>query len=389
MSDQRATSLEWSLAEPVERMLLAQSGLRSCNVMSSSGVSCRAGDRPALRVLSDETIGGSPFVDDRGLWPGMPLSAFYWDFYRGVCLVGAKDRNVKQYDESIGLWVRLTGDPSIDLIDDATWARFREALARRPGRGAKCISLNTVRKHLIAVDAVFKRTGPRSRDHNPQGRGLIADPPRAVKPGIVKNERIKRFTIDEISAWLAVCHTARSPKTPGIEPRQWWEGSVVLAYNTGLRLGELLKLQFLWIVEDEDGHWLELPAWAVKGGQNGRRVYLNVHARLAIRSIAGDRREILPFHHELGYVQALRRKMLAQSTIDAKRRFGFHALRKAFATELGRLSPSEAAVKMAMGHSGDVTLDFYQHRELMIEAMDKLPQPVWRPDRDGDQMLMF
>lgn len=359
-------------------------------------------DRPALRVFSVESA--AAFAEARGLWPGMTLPDFYGDFFRAVCLVGAKPRNVAQYDESIALWQKFTlelvsrkalpAEPSLEAIDDRLWALFREWLARRPGRSAPTLSANTVRKHLIAVDAVLKRAGPRSRDRNPQGRDLIADPPRAVKPAIVKNKQIKRFTIDEISAWLAVCHLARSPRIPDVEPRQWWQSAIVIAYNTGLRLGELLKAQFAWIVEDEDGQWLELPAWAAKGGQNGRRVYLNSQAKMAIRSVAGassleNRREILPFRQDLGYVQALRRKLLASSSIDPKRRFGFHALRKAFATELGRLSPSEAAVKMAMGHSGDVTLDFYQHRELMIDAMDRLPQPVWQPDRDGDQMLMF
>lgn len=395
MSDRRAALLGWSLAEPAVLTLLAQTGRRSCNVMSS--ISSWAVDPPALRVLSID--GGGDFSEASGLWPGMTLPKFYWDFFRQVCLVGAKPRNVGQYDESIALWKKFTlelvsrkalqSEPSLQAIDDRLWALFREWLARRPGRNAPTVSANTVRKHLIAVDAVLKRAGPRSRDRNPQGRDLISDPPRAVKPAIVKNKQIKRFTIDEISAWLAVCHQARSPKIPGLEPRQWWQAGIVLGYNTGLRLGELLKAQFEWIVQDEDGHWLELPAWAAKGGENGRRVYLNAQARMAIRSIAGERREILPFRHDLGYVQALRRKMLAESTIAAKRRYGFHALRKAFATELGRLSPNEAPVKMAMGHSGDVTLDFYQHRELMIEAMDKLPQPVWQPDRDGDQMLMF
>lgn len=400
MSEQRATSLGGSLAEPAVAMSRALTGLWSC-IVTSYPIRTTAGAQPALRLLHAEPL-DEPLDGGAGgptLSPTMTLTAFYREYFRPVCLVGAAPRNTSQYDESLGLWHKCCAgserrtslgeaEPALDEIDDRRWAEFRAWLAARPGRAGGVVSANTVRKHLIAVDAVLQRAGPRSRGANPQGCDLLTDPPRAVKPAIVVDRRIKRFALEEISAWLAVCHLASSPRG-AVEPRCWWESAVLLLYNTGLRIGELLAARCEWLVEDEDGQWLELPPTAVKGGQRGRRTYLNATARLVLRRLGADRERLLPFAHDPHYAQALRRKLLARSTIEPRRRYGFHGLRKAFASELTALSPSETAVKMALGHAGDVTLDYYQHRRVMIEAMDRLPQPVWRPDRDGQQRLLF
>ncbi len=341
--------------------------------------------RSGLRVFSG---GDADSPDEHGLWPGMSLVAFYRAYVKQVCLLRARSRNVAQYEESLGLWESLTGDPPLPQIDEFVCAEFVRGVALRPGRDAASLSDNTVRKHCIPVQYCLDRAGPYSRRSNPFGKGLLADPPLLPKPSIVTNDVTDNFLVAEISQWLAVCHQASTPQVKGVSPKDWWQSLILFDYNVGLRLETLLAARYDWLIEEDDGHWLQVPADAIKGKKRGRKFFVNAHALAAIESIRTDRELIFPWQHSANYLQAKRRELLAKTEIRKHRRFGFHGLRKALATELGKIS--EIASKMAMGHAGgDVTIGCYQHRVIYVEASKQLPQPVWSRDRNGSQRLLF
>lgn len=345
------------------------------------------GDRSPLRIFSDDGDHDSPPADANGLWPGMTLLEFYELYIRPVCLVKAAKRTLDQYDQTLALWVRVTGDPPLPQIDEFTCARFLRGVMALPGRDGP-LADNTVRKHCVHVQYCLDRAGPYSRRNNPLGKGFLDDPPLLLKPSVTKNDDIENFSLDEIGQWLDVCHLAARPRLRGVDSKDWWQSLVVFDYNVGVRPESLLALRFDWITTDEFGAWIKVPCRSIKGKKHGRKFYLNDHAFAAIERIRTDRELIFAWGKSSGWLQTCRRRLLSQTEIPKHRQFGFKGLRKAFGTELGKIS--EIASKMAMGHAGgDVTISSYQHKVIMVEAVRKLPQPVWHRDRDGDQRLLF
>jgi len=324
----------------------------------------------------------------------MTLAEFYKAYVQPVCLVHAAKRNLDQYEQSLAYWVEFTGDPPLSAIDDYTVSRFLQELKKLPGRGKRPLADNTVRKHCVHVQYVLDRAGPRSR-HNPQGQRLIDEVPILQKPSLVIDEVSDNFTLQEIAWWLEAAETAIAPVLRGCSPGDFWRSLTLFTYNIGFRLQTLLALRWEWIYEEEFGRtrkWIKVPPEAIKK-KRGRSFYLNHAAGEALnlvrqvtpsQALAG---RIFPWPHCESYLQASRRAMLAESKIPVSRHFGFHGLRKAFATELAQIN--DAAASMALGHSQrNVTRDHYLNKRVMAEAMDKLPQPKWTPPADP-QLRLF
>lgn len=396
MSDQRAMSLGRSLAEPAALTLLAQSGAWSRNVMSSNGSLSSVGIGTQIKLWE-------PRADEPDLWPGMLFSSAeprrpgYYEFrFRPLKAETSEKRNIDQYDESVRLFREALSNPtlvSLDGNDDAPRI-FRRWLAQRPGRGGGRLSPNTQRKHMTAVEAVLATAEAISK-RNPFGCGLISRAPHFEKPPTVVNPDIEPLSLDEISAWLAACERATTPRWCAHErhlPRLWNQSLIVFCYNSGLRIGEAIKVRRSWITERYGSKWLAMPAEACKHKRQGRLVSLNSAAFAAI-SAAPEYCEDVVFHwpHGMGYLD----EKLGELTDAAGIRRGrhtrklCHALRRACSTQLSSVASHYGFVRMHLGHR-DVTLDHYLERgPALAESVARLPQPVWRPDRDGDQMLMF
>lgn len=334
--------------------------------------------QPQLRLFE-------PAARTAALSPQMTLSEFLEAFVVPVCLTRARPRNLKQYRESIAYWRRLTGDPPLAQIDDFTAARFLAGLYELPAivKG-NTLADNTVRKHCVHVQYCLDRAGLKTRQ-NPRGQSLVAEAVLIDKPRVVVSDVDDDFSLDEIGAWLEACHAMSAPRSCGVPARAWWESLGLVAYNTGLRVGTLLLLEYGWIEED----WIKIPGPALKQKRAGR-FYLNRASREAIQEIRTERIKIFPFPHSESWLHEQRRRLLAKSRIAPNRRFGFHAFRKAFGNELSKING--LVVAMALGHSergtGDVTRDHYIHRQRMAEAMDRLPQPLWRR-RPEPQLRLF
>lgn len=342
-------------------------------------------DRIQLRVFSGNSAGKEG--DENALWPGITLGQFYERYVKPICHASARKRTHDAYDRSLNYWDRITGDPALQEIDEYVCAAFIAGLRQLDGCDGM-LADNTVRKHCVHVQYCLDRAGPYSRRNNPLGKSLIADPPLLLKPAVVKNDVVDNFLLPEIGHWLEACHHASVPKLRRVSPKDWWQSLIIFDYNTGIRLETLLAARFDWITTDDEGTWLIVPSTALKGRKRGRRFFLNQAALEAIEAIRTDRDLIFEWRFTEGYLHDRRRELLAKTRIPEHRRFGFHALRKALATELGKIN--SIAAKMALGHAGgDVTIEHYQNRIILVESLMKLPQPVWRRDCAGQQLLMF
>ncbi|HWB13313.1 MAG TPA: tyrosine-type recombinase/integrase [Pirellulales bacterium] len=342
---------------------------------------------PQLRLFHAPAEGEPQFSAD------FTLTEFYQAYVRPVCLVHAAERNLKQYEESLGYWAEFTGDPPLRLIDDYTAALFLQEVKKLPGRGKRPLADNTVRKHCVHVQFVIDRAGPRSR-HNPQGKRLIDEVPLLQKPSLVIDEVSDNFTIPEIGAWLEACDGAIAPALRGCSPADFWRALVLFTYNAGFRLQTLLALRWEWIYELQIGKtetWIQVPPAAIKK-KRGRPFYLTrgaLEALELVRPVQADGR-IFPWPHCEGYLQQQRREILSHSSITPSRHFGFHGLRKALSTELTAVCRgNDCAASMALGHSQrNTTRDHYLNPRVMAEAMDLLPQPKWTAPADP-QLKLF
>lgn len=334
-----------------------------------------------------------------GLSPGMTLSEFFAKYFRPIFLDGGRvsPRTLKQYLESLAYWSAFTGDPPLDAITVLTVAVFINRLRELPGMEAQSkLAENTVRKHVITIQAILDRAGPWARDgKHSRNAELLKRVPIIEKPPVEIGEVEDVFTLGEFSAYMSACRFAG-------EFCRLSRSIALVCYNCGPRIGTAMGLRWSWLKQDELGWWFNVPSRVKNlfGGNANKthrplRMYVNAAARAALEPMHGLRRLplvdpdwVFPFPFQEGALHALRRRILAASGIAQPRhmQLGYHAFRKAGATELTRINAAAASLFLGHAKGRDVTLDHYTHRRVLSEACDRLPQPTWL-DCDGPRQL--
>lgn len=323
----------------------------------------------------------------------MTLGQFFAAYAWPDCLAPKGDnvRTLRDYERSLAYWRALTGDPPLAEIDQRTCSTFLRRLAglnpeeikgmRRGGggptsaAGSDRLSPNTVRKHWQNLQRLLCWTGPSSR-HVPEGAGLVANPPWAPMPRPDRPGPRPAMTLDEIGRWLDVlpqAETALPMIPPFVDPAAWWRALILVAYNTGLRPGGLMRLEWGMI----DGHRLNLPPSIAKG----RRGYLLWINSAALRALEPIRR---PSGLVFGWpgwpngessLKKARYRLQREAGIPSR---SFYALRRAFATQAAKINP--LAAQLQMGHRGlgmAMMIEHYlDHEQTLRDALEKLPQPV-------------
>jgi integrase len=319
----------------------------------------------------------------------MTLSQFVREYVLPECLIHNEPRSIKDHETTLKYWCQFTGDPALRQIDHRPIGEFLRGLKTLPGRdpGSK-MSDSTVRKHATNVTMWLSRAG----GIHDEGLALIAKPPKVRKPpkvfGAIKNV----WTIPEIGLFLEACATMPQPsKLFGIRAAEFFRAMGVFNYNAPFRCETLQLLRWEWITEDELGKWIQVPAKALKQ-TNDQTLYLNRFALAAIEPLKALQSPLIfPWPHAESHLHRVKAQIVSRSAILAHRRngYGFHSIRKCCATELAKINPMAAKWHLGHAQGQDVTLDYYVHRSALVEAVQKLPQPSWRADREGKQLLMF
>jgi integrase len=332
----------------------------------------------ALRVVSTESDLGS---SSPRLSPSMTLSAFWRLYVQPTWLAGRKAswKTVSLYQDAINYWARFTTDPPLCEIDDFVLQRFREGLEALPGRKGPSLSAASIRKHYRSVQTCLCLTGPRLPSAGAAGSAwrkaqrLLKEIPLLEPPPADEIDDDSNFTVDEIGGLLDACAKMYTPhRVPGVMAPEWWRSLIMVAYNTGERIGALLDVTF----DDLDGTTLTFPRSIRKGRRKSNVVDLNVYAARAIERIRTDREKIFEWPYSERHFFKSWERLRARAGISAARQFGTHALRKATATELADID--ERAAQYALGHSSiNTTRGHYikQKRELVKDSLARLPQP--------------
>jgi len=293
------------------------------------------------------------------------------------------------YLTSLNYWARATGDPPLCQIDQFMMAKFVSYLRESCPR---IKSSNTVRKHCRQLASLLKLAGPCSAS-NPQGIGLLSQIPFFPTPSPCHKPPVDNFTVAEISDMVSAARLMDGPASwvgQRYTPRVFWESLLLLAYNTGLRIGSLMAMEWGWIsfARRSSGAWgtIRVPAGSYKGGA-GRAFPLNQPAYDVLLGLQTkcdpsltelvfpwlrNGRPCWPGSKRLLYIHF--KTLLGLASIPADRWFGFHGIRKCFVSEMAAINP--LAAQLGAGHSTmKTTVDHYVNPDIISGAAKQLPQP--------------
>jgi integrase len=307
----------------------------------------------------------------------MTLPEFYAAYYRLILEArGARTGTFDGYETALRLWAKYSGNPALKDVDQRTCAAFVAGVTKRRGKSGEPISPNTIRKACCELQGILDKAGPRGR-HNRLGAGLVADVPYIERPRSRPKLPTDLFTLAEIGQWLGACHVAKLPELPNVAARTWWSALVRFLWNSGVRIGSALALEWRMIqpIDGQPGAYANLPGDCYKGG-NPHRIYLNAAALAAAEEVRPcGSVKLFPWNYTATCLQRSRKSLLTGAGIPRERQFGFHGLRKALATEL---APRNALLaQQQLGHAAmAVTRQHYVDPIAVASVMENLPQPV-------------
>ena len=222
------------------------------------------------------------------------------------------------------IWERLTTDPPISEIANETVAAFREA-ALKAGYAPR-----TVNGVWHKLRAILRRVGPPVTG-NPFGLSLIKHVP-AMKPCKVAWKMPKRIDLEALSKFYIALRGIQYPMRSGMPAPEIWRALLVLAFTTGLRKADLLKLTF-------DQIDFEKGELHVEAGKTGKYDVFPLSA-VAVQHLARiktDRKRIFAGMSAVGSrFYNLLHKIQDAAKIE---RFGLHDVRRTAASEIDRVPP--------------------------------------------------
>jgi len=297
--------------------------------------------------------------------------------YEAQILPNLARQSREQIRAALNHFERLVRPGRVELI--ATQAVDQFVAARRKERGknpGSLLSPATVNKDLrhikaalkVACDWEYLAKMPKIR--------MVREP-----------EKLVRYVTPEDFAKIynEGCSSACLPHGPnlGHAPELWWKALLALAYMTGWRIRELLALRW----EDVD---LKAGTIITRHGDNkGKRdERVPVHTVVVehLLQIRSNRLLVFPWGHdeqrlwiEFRRIQtAVRIKLVCRENHDhtpACHVYGFHDLRRAFATVNAQRMKPEVLQKMMRHKSYKTTLGYIDHAEQIDAAVAELRVP--------------
>lgn len=184
-------------------------------------------------------------------------------------------------------------------------------------------------------------------------------------------ERIPNYvTPEDLAKLYAACGSATEPVAQGYTPADWWRALLVTGYLTGWRRSEILGLRRDDVDLDTGGTLLR--AEITKGKRDAR---LTLHPLVTdhLRRLVGFEPEFFAWQRSIA---TLYRHLEALCVRAGTPRYGFHDLRRAFAT-LNADRVSVMALKELMRHRQIATTMRYVN---MAHAVKGAVEVIYVPD---------
>ncbi len=284
-----------------------------------------------------------------------------WDDFRReynrTILTTKSDQNERCLRKSLDHFERLAAPRYVDAVGTKTLDEY--VAARRVERGAKAgsrVSPATINKELRCLRAALNIA---------HDWGYLAKVPRfrwAREP-----KKILRYmTAEHFADIYGACDSATLPELPSVDPGTFWRALITFAYLTGWRVGELFELTR----EDLD---LDTGTAITRHDDNkaGRDDIVHLHPAIIdhLRGMPHFEDRVFPWPH--GYKQrwkqfhAIQRAAGIHLPCNANHEhtpachvYGFHDVRRAFATE-NAATLSAVELQAFMRHRSFTTTQLY------------------------------
>jgi integrase len=141
------------------------------------------------------------------------------------------------YETSLRVWEEIAGNLPLRDISNLTMDKFKAALTHDG------LSAATVNKYLRTITRIFYRLGPQQHRHL-DGLGILHRIPY-TQPLPAPGKIPRSIKLPTLEAILRSCGVATwpQPERSGVDPVTFWRAVVVLAFNLGLRRGDLFGLR--------------------------------------------------------------------------------------------------------------------------------------------------
>lgn len=262
-----------------------------------------------------------------------------------------------QMRSAIRAWERLTGNPPLSKVDNATAETFRA------GAIEEGLAPETVKYYWKSIRSILRRVGPVT-DGNPWALEIIPRVP-AMRPVVIPFKRPPRLTMEELSRiYLAARHMDK-PTRHVPNPGFWWQALIVLAYFTGLRLADLLKATWGHLDESAGTLFVRTNKTHIEADLPLTGIVLGHLARL-------ERGSDRIFEISQRRFHRITRELREQSGV----KFTFRDFRKTSESELEAVAPGMARV-LHLRAPRDVQEKYYLNRlPDLRDAIERMAVPI-------------
>lgn len=272
-------------------------------------------------------------------------------------------RTARNLRERVRLWRRLGGPDDCRSITADSFQEFRRAAL------AVALKPHTIETAVNAIKTLLRHLGPQG-DGVPHGLGMLKSVPFTGRRLKTASEPRPPATFEQLDEIYRHARCMTYPRVRDIRAADWWRAFLVLAYNTGLRVSDLVY-KLSW----DHVRW-EQRVIELRAGKTGLYHRIPINDTLA-RHLETIRRDTGPV---LG-LQAKQTTHLLKHLREACESCGVpyftpHAVRRLAGTEFEKTHPGTGA--LLLGHSlhRGMTFGHYVAAEAILRpAADKLPQP--------------
>lgn len=259
---------------------------------------------------------------------------------------GLSPKSLETYKVGWANFKRLAEPRNVSDINKLTIDRFVAArLAERGKKEGSKTSAATVNKDLRAVKLLLRQAH--------EWNMLLKVP----KIDFVREPDVEPTFVSEADFALlyGACDAATRPSVPNVDPADWWRAFLLFSYMTGWRVSEPIKL--LWEDVDLEGGYAITRA-ADNKGKKEAKVPLHPIVIEHLKTIKTFSREVFPWPLDGKQLWVELHKIQAKAGIkkvcrkdhphnEACERYGFHDLRRGFATaNAANLTASQLQVLM-------------------------------------------
>jgi integrase len=146
-----------------------------------------------------------------------------------------EENSAEQYRLAVRLFERWLGHPcllnELDEVTISTWLRDY----------SRTVAPTTVRNKRTAIVGLWR---------NAADDGYCSPPMRRIRSARIVLEPRECWTVDEVRKLRETCRTIKRRHACGLPRSVWWELAVCVAWDTGLRWGDLIRLPVTKIPPD-------------------------------------------------------------------------------------------------------------------------------------------